>query len=93
MLNTDGVAGNQAQPASLVGFMNMEIDMSDFRGRLFDEYDQLTQRIEKLKTFIISEKYDALPDIDRADLKKQLVHMEQYHNVLSRRVSRQCNNS
>lgn len=73
--------------------MNMEIDMSDFRGRLFEEYDQLTQRIEKLKTFIISEKYDALPDIDRADLKKQLVHMEQYHNVLYRRVSRQCNNS
>ena len=27
MLNTDGVAGNQAQPASLVGFVNMEIDM------------------------------------------------------------------
>ena len=30
MLNTDGVAGNQAQPTSLVGFMNMEIDMENF---------------------------------------------------------------
>lgn len=67
--------------------------MNDFRGRLFEEYDQLTQRIEKLKTFIISEKYDALPEVERVDIKNQLVHMEQYHNVLSRRVSRQCNNS
>ena len=65
----------------------------DFRGRLFEEHTQLSQRIDKLKEFIVSEKYDKLPEIDRSDLKKQLGHMEQYFNVLCRRVSRQCNNA
>lgn len=67
--------------------------MSDFRGLLFEEYSQLSQRIEKLKELIISDKYDALLEIDRADLKVQLEHMERYFSVLSRRVSRQCNNA
>lgn len=67
--------------------------MSDFRGRLFEEHTQLSQRIDKLKEFIISEKYDALSEIDRSDLKEQLAHMERYFGVISRRVSRQCNNA
>ena len=32
-------------------------------------------------------------EIDRTDLKEQLKHMEAYCSVLSRRVSRQCNNA
>ena len=67
--------------------------MSDFRVRLFDEYTQLTQRIERLKAFILSPQYDTLPEIDRTDLKEQLGHMEGYFKVLTRRVSRQCNNA
>lgn len=64
--------------------------MSDFRSRLFDEYEQLRDKIGKLKAFIIGDKYDGLPEIDRTDLKEQLKHMEAYESVLSRRVSRQC---
>lgn len=64
-----------------------------FRSRLFDEDMVLRDRIEKLKAFIIGEKYDSLPEIDRTDLKEQLKHMEAYASVLSRRVSRQCNNA
>ena len=67
--------------------------MSDFRRRLFEEHDQLHQRMEKLKAFIVSDKYDALPEIDRADLKEQLGHMERYFGVLSRRTSRQLGNA
>jgi hypothetical protein len=67
--------------------------MTDFRARMFDEYSELRQRIEKLKAFIVSDKYDALPEIDRTDLKEQLHYMESYFGVLSRRVSRQCNNA
>ncbi len=67
--------------------------MSDFRARLFEEHDQLHRRIEKLKTFIVSDQYDQLPEIDRKDLKEQLTHMEAYERVLSRRVGRQCNNA
>lgn len=64
--------------------------MSEFRIRLFDEYDQLQSKIIKLRDFIISDKYDTLPEIDRSDLKEQLKHMMEYCNILSRRVSRQC---
>lgn len=67
--------------------------MSDFRSRLFSEYSDLQVKIEKLKEFVIGEKYDALPEIDRKDLKEQLGHMVKYCEVLSRRVSRQCNNA
>ena len=64
--------------------------MSDFRSRLFDEYEQLQDRINKLTNFIVSDIYDTLPEIDRLDLKEQLKHMKAYCSVLSRRVSRQC---
>lgn len=67
--------------------------MSDFRSRLFDEYGELQRRIEKLKSFIVGAEYDELPEIDRKDLKEQLGYMESYCAVLSRRVSRQCNNA
>jgi len=67
--------------------------MSDFRARLFEEHSQLSQRIDRLKEFILSEKYDTLPDIDKSDLKRQLSHMEGYFSILSKRVSRQCNNA
>jgi len=67
--------------------------MSNFRSRLFDEHDELNSRVKKLKEFILSERYDELPDVDRSDLKKQLSHMEDYLYVLGCRVSRQCNSA
>lgn len=67
--------------------------MSDFVARLFKEHDELYQRIEKLKTFIVTEAFDKLPEVDRTDLKEQLRHMEGYFKVVSRRVSRQCGNA
>ena len=67
--------------------------MSDFRARMFAERNELHERIEKLKAFVIGDKYDELPEIDRTDLKEQLNHMEAYSTVLERRVSRQCNSA
>lgn len=65
----------------------------DWRGRLFAEHSDLHRKVESLKKFILSEEYEKLLDIDRADLKEQLQHMESYHKVLMRRVSRQCNSA
>lgn len=67
--------------------------MSDYRARLYEEFSQLGERIEKLRAFILSYTYDGLPEIDRKDLKEQLSFMERYFSVLSRRVSRTCNNA
>lgn len=61
-----------------------------WRARLFEEHSDLQRKVEKLKKFILGTEYESLPEIDRKDLKKQLQHMENYHAVLMRRVSRQC---
>lgn len=65
--------------------------MSEFRARMFLEHGELSQRVNRLKEFIVSDQFDTLPEVERTDLKEQLRHMEQYHLVLSRRVGRQCN--
>lgn len=67
--------------------------MSDFRKRLYEEHSQLLDRIEKLKSFILGELFESLPDIERKSLKNQLVHMEAYFDELNKRVSRLCNNA
>ena len=66
--------------------------MSEYRARAFDEYSQLTDRVEKLKEYIVSGDYDKLPQIEREALKEQLGYMRSYLEVLSKRVSRMCNN-
>ena len=63
---------------------------NDFRARLMIEHSELMERTDKLRDFIVKEQFDALPEIDRKDLKEQLRHMEAYADVLSRRVSRLC---
>ena len=63
-----------------------------FQDRAMEEYSLLSIKIDKLQDFIVSDKYDPLPEIDRSDLKEQLKHMKGYFSVLSRRVSRQCGN-
>jgi hypothetical protein len=65
--------------------------MSNFRARLFEEHTQLIERINKLKAFIVSDQYEALPEIERNALKQQLKFMEGYFDVLSKRCSRLCN--
>lgn len=65
--------------------------MSDFRSRLFQERTELLQKIDKLRTFIVSTAFESLQEIDRVDLREQLTHMEGYASVLERRVSRLCN--
>lgn len=61
---------------------------NDYRGRAMQEHGELNQKIKKLKEFILSDKFDGLPEVDRKDLREQLQHMEAYFNVLNRRVSR-----
>lgn len=67
--------------------------MSDYRARLHQEPGDLYMRIGKLKTFILSDEFERLSEIDRADFKEQLQHMEAYFSVLQRRLSRACGNA
>jgi len=61
--------------------------------RLYDEHDEITQRVDKLSDFISSPKFESLAAIDRTDLREQLDCMDKYRNVLMRRVSRSCSNA
>ena len=63
--------------------------MSDFRSRLFAEQEDLTIKTEKLKSFIVGDGFEGLPEVDRKDLKEQYKHMMEYLNILNRRVNRQ----
>lgn len=66
---------------------------NDYISRIYTEHGELNKNIEKLKDFILSDKYEALPDIDKKDLKEQLSYMKSYFDILSRRVSRSCGNA
>ena len=67
--------------------------MSDFVERLLVEYGELQLRLEALRAFILTDQFEALPEIERKDLREQLGHMREYNDVLSRRASRQCNSA
>ena len=60
--------------------------MSDFKERLFEELDELQDRINELDTFIKGEKFRDL-EIEQQDLlKEQFRIMNQYENILSLRI-------
>lgn len=60
--------------------------MSDYKERLFEELEQLQDRINKLSNFASSEKFREL-DVGQQDLlKEQLRVMNQYENILSLRI-------
>lgn len=61
------------------------------KARLHTERAELQDRLEKLDAFILSDRFDALPNVDRSDLKDQATFMRGYLGVLNRRVSRLCN--
>lgn len=66
---------------------------ADYAVRLHHEFGVLTHKIDKLKNFILSGSFENLPEVDRIDLREQFMYMDQYHQVLMRRVSRSCGNS
>lgn len=60
--------------------------MSDFKERLFEEYDQLFTRIKKLRVFIESPNFSKIDSKQQELLKDQLEVMERYLNILSIRL-------
>ena len=61
---------------------------SDFRSRLRAEHGELSERSKKLRSFVVSEAFGSLPQVDREDLWDQLSYMESYLRVVKRRLDR-----
>ena len=61
--------------------------MNDFRTRMKEELDALSEKIAKLFAFLGSDVYRRLGERDRELLNLQLQHMLAYRFVLSERLA------
>lgn len=55
--------------------------------RMNNEYQELSERLDKALAFIDSEKFDELPDKTKSLLKVQAEAMNQYHRILECRIA------
>jgi len=60
--------------------------MEDFQKRVIDEWDQLSQRVDKLSAFFGSPVSDGVPDDELGRLELQLHLMQAYLHVLNERI-------
>lgn len=60
--------------------------MSDFKSRLVDEFEQLIERVQKLESFMGTEKYEEIDEIHQELLVEQHEHMTGYISVLMQRL-------
>lgn len=60
--------------------------MADFKDRLLVEQKELLEKIVKLKSFVQSEKIDAVRPVQHVLLKVQLKAMETYSECLTQRL-------
>lgn len=58
----------------------------EIRKRVVEEYSELNHRLGKLKSFIGTVPFIALPVEQRALLEEQAKVMEQYRQILNRRL-------
>lgn len=56
--------------------------------RVIEEKKELEEKITKLDAFIAGEKFDALEEVERIDLRDQRSAMADYSAVLGNRISR-----
>jgi hypothetical protein len=61
--------------------------MQDFQQRVVDEKAALDDKTSRLKPFLGSDKYRALPQAEQERMKRQLSLMEGYSSVLGERIA------
>jgi uncharacterized protein YdcH (DUF465 family) len=61
--------------------------MQPHQQRVFDEKNELDQKIEKLKTFTGGEVLPTLPEAEQDHLTRQLACMQEYSSILGERIS------
>ena len=62
--------------------------MSYFKTRLIEEKAQLEEKLDKLDTFLFSEKVKEIDDVQKALLKVQATAMNTYLQCLKERIER-----
>ena len=62
--------------------------MQEHEKRVVDECFELSNKVDKLKTFLESDKSESINIYDKILLKQQLQHMSNYLDVLKIRIVR-----
>ena len=62
--------------------------MQPHEKRVVDECFELSTKVDKLKTFLESDKSESIDIYDKILLKQQLQHMSNYLDVLEKRIVR-----
>lgn len=62
--------------------------MSDFKTRLVEEQVQLEEKLNKLDSFILSDDFNKIDDVQKALLQVQATAMNTYNQCLKERLER-----
>lgn len=62
--------------------------MDDFKTRLIDEQFQLADKLFKLDSFLVSDKFNTIDDTQKALLKIQSAAMRTYNQCLQERIEK-----
>jgi len=62
--------------------------MEPWQERLLTERDELSRKIVLLDEFTKTDKYFALPSLEKIDLLTQSIYMKKYLEILNRRIRR-----
>lgn len=69
------------------GYALLPTPAQDFRDRVIAEKNELGERLEKLRAFIGTEKFAALPSDEKERLQAQSEHMGMYLSILVARIA------
>ena len=61
---------------------------TDVKNRVIEERDQLLEKLDKLDSFIESDKFQEIDDVQRALLQVQATSMNCYLQCLNERITR-----
>lgn len=64
-----------------------EVEVQPHQQRVVEEKTELDSRLEKLKAFIETEKFQSLSFDERWDLRAQRAVMSEYSDILRRRIA------
>lgn len=62
--------------------------MSDFKTRLVEEQGELEEKLDKLDSFILSDNFNKIDNVQKALLKVQATAMNTYNQCLKERLER-----
>jgi hypothetical protein len=61
--------------------------MEAYQERVLAERDELSERLDKLRTFLNSAKFDAVPRPEQVRMTRQYLAMSSYLDVLNERIA------